>query len=217
MIIAIDGPAGSGKSTVSRILAQRLGFLYIDTGAMYRAVTLKALDKKIDILDEEQLIRLSGLCDIKLINNKDGSLSVYLDGEDVSKRIREPVITKFVSDVAKIKGVREAMVKLQRKMGQNNNAVLEGRDIATVVFPNAEKKFYIDADFPERARRRHKELIQAGTDISLKDVEEDLRNRDKIDSSREVAPLKKAQDALCIDTTNMSIKEVITRLLSHIR
>jgi CMP/dCMP kinase len=217
MIVAIDGPAGSGKSTVARMTAQKLGFLYIDTGAMYRAVTLKALDKKIDLNSEEQLVKLAWDSDIRLVPGADGgALTVYLDGKDVSKEIRDPSITKYVSDIAKVRGVREAMVRLQRRMGENNNAVLEGRDITTVVFPNAEKKFYIDADFSERARRRHKELVEAGKIISLKEVEDDLRNRDHIDSSRKVAPLKKADDAQVIDTTNMTISQVVEALLTKI-
>lgn len=218
MIVAIDGPAGSGKSTVARMIAQKLGFLYIDTGAMYRAVTLKALDNKIDINSEEQLTKLAKGSDIRLVTGRDdGVLTVLLDGKDVSKEIRDPVITKYVSDIAKVKGVREAMVKLQRRMGENNNAVLEGRDITTVVFPSAEKKFYIDAEFAERVRRRHKELLEAGKDISLKEVEDDLRNRDHIDSSRKVAPLKKAHDAQLIDTTRMTINQVVDTLLTKIK
>ena len=217
MIVAIDGPAGSGKSTVARMIAQKLGFLYIDTGAMYRAVTLKALDKKIDINSEEQLTKLAQDSDIRLLLNADGgALTVYLDGRDVSKEIRDPAITKYVSDIAKIKGVREAMVKLQRRMGECGSAVLEGRDITTVVFPNAEQKFYIDANFSERTRRRHKELVEAGKIISLKEVEDDLRNRDYIDSSRKVAPLKKADDAQVIDTTYMTIGQVVDTLLTKI-
>lgn len=216
MIVAIDGPAGSGKSTVARMIAHKLGFLYIDTGAMYRAVTLKALDNKIDMNSEEQLTKLAKDSDIRLLGCEDGALIVCLDGRDVSKEIRDPVITKYVSNIAKVKGVREAMVKLQRRMGENNNAVLEGRDITTVVFPGAEKKFYIDADFSERARRRHKELLEAGKTISLKEVEDDLRNRDHIDSSRKVAPLRKADDAEVIDTTYMTISQVVDTLLKKI-
>ncbi|MDD4908555.1 MAG: (d)CMP kinase [Candidatus Omnitrophica bacterium] len=217
MIVAIDGPAGSGKSTVARMTAHKLGFLYIDTGAMYRAVTFKALEKKIDLSDEGRLVELARDSDIRLVGGHDGALTVYLDGRDVSREIREPVIAKYVSDIAKVKGVREAMVLLQRRMGRDNNAVLEGRDITTVVFPNAEKKFYIDADFAERARRRHKELLEAGKNITLKEVEDDLRNRDYIDSSRKVAPLKKAADAQVIDTTHMTIDQVVDTLLTEIK
>jgi cytidylate kinase len=217
MIIAIDGPAGAGKSTVAKILAQRLGFLYIDTGAMYRALTLKVLQEKIDIKDTAKIIEAAFRSSVDLINNPDGSLKVLLDGRDVSQEIREPLITRFVSDIARIKGVREVMLKLQRRFAKLGNCVLDGRDIGTVVFPNADKKFYIDADFKERVRRRHKELNDLGQDVTTKDVEADLANRDKIDSTRDVAPLKKADDAVYIDTTKLSIEEVVERLLKEIK
>jgi len=217
MIIAIDGPAGAGKSTVARILAQKLGFLYVDTGAMYRALTLKVLEEKIDIKDTPKIIEVASGTNIDLINNQDRSLKVLLDERDVSSQIRQPAITKFVSDIAKIKGVREVMLKLQRRFGERGNCVLDGRDIGTVVFPDAHKKFYIDADFKERVRRRHKELNDLGQNVTLSDVESDLRNRDTIDSTRNIAPLKKADDAVYIDTTNMSVEEVINRVLSYIR
>jgi len=216
MIIAIDGPAGAGKSTVARILAKKLGFLYIDTGAMYRALTLKALEDKINPVDNDLIVKLARQTSIDLSNNPDGSIKVLLDDKDVSSPIREPRITKLVSDISKIKGVREVMLGLQRKLGKEKNSVLDGRDIGTVVFPDADKKFYIDANPQERVKRRHKELIGLGQNISLKDVEVDLTNRDKIDSTRECAPLKKADDAIYVDTTSMSIEEVVNVLLKHI-
>lgn len=216
MIIAIDGPAGAGKSTVAKILAKKLGFLYIDTGAMYRALTLRAIESSTDIKNTQAIIDLAAKSLIGLSNNSDGSLRVLLDGRDVSKEIREPRVAKFVSDIAKIKGVRILMLELQRKLGKEKNSVLDGRDIGTIVFPDAEKKFYIDAFPEERVNRRYKELKQAGQDITLEDVEIDLSNRDKIDSTREFAPLKKAKDAIYIDTTNLSIDEVVEKLLSYI-
>ena len=153
MIIAIDGPAGAGKSTVAKILAKELGFLYIDTGAMYRALTLKAIENKIDINDFPRLIEMAAKTSIDLKNNPDGSLQVFLDGRDVSRQIREPRITKWVSEIARIKEVREVMLGIQRRLGQQGDSVLDGRDIGTVVFPDADKKFYIDADFSERVRK----------------------------------------------------------------
>ena len=216
MIIAIDGPAGAGKSTIAKLIAQKLGFLYIDTGAMYRALTLKALDTDIDIKDPEKIINLTKNTDIDLINNPDGSIKVILDGADVSLSIREPRITKFVSDVAKIREVREIMVILQRAFGERGNCVLDGRDIGTVVFPNADKKFYLDAHFEERVNRRHKELNGMGKDIAFGEVKDDLANRDNIDSTREVAPLKKADDAIYVDTTNLTIEQVVNELLKWI-
>lgn len=217
MIIAIDGPAGSGKSTVAKIIARRLGYLYIDTGAMYRALTLKAIKQNIPVEDEARLIAMAKESTIELINKDDGSLQVLLDGEDVSLAIREPRVTKLVSEISKIKDIRKIMVELQRQLGNKRDCILDGRDIGTVVFPKANRKFYLDADFKERVKRRYKELKEAGQDITFEEVENDLRNRDTIDSTREVAPLKKADDAIYVDTTNMSIDEVVETLLKEIR
>jgi len=217
MIIAIDGPAGAGKSTVARTIAKELGFLYIDTGAMYRALTLDILRRKIDIKDEPRIIAAARRVNIDLINNPDGFLKVLLDGEDVSRQIREPQITRFVSDIAKIGQVRQVMLKLQREFGQRSSCVLDGRDIGTVVFPDADRKFYLDANSKERVRRRHEELRGLGQEVTFAEIELDLRNRDTIDSTREVAPLKKADDAVYIDTTKMSIQEVIEVVLERIR
>lgn len=217
MIIAVDGPAGAGKSTVAKSIAQELGFLYIDTGALYRALTFKVLEEKIDPKDTQGIIKAAQSADIDLVSGSENSLKVMLDGRDVSSAIRQPRITKYVSDIAKIKQVREVMLGIQREFGKRGNCVLDGRDIGTVVFPDADKKFYLDADFKERVGRRHKELNNLGQGVSLQDVESDLGNRDTIDSTREVAPLKKADDAVYIDTTDMSIEEVVQKLLSLIR
>ncbi|MBM3245905.1 MAG: (d)CMP kinase [Candidatus Omnitrophica bacterium] len=217
MIIAIDGPAGAGKSTVSKILAKKLGFLYIDTGAMYRALTLKAIQNNIDVKDTAGLIALARQSQIDLRNEKDGSLLISLDGKDVTREIRQPRITKLVSDIAKIKEVRQVMLGLQRKLGREKDSVLDGRDIGTVVFPDADKKFYIDADFKERARRRYKELRELNQPVTPQDIEADVANRDNIDSTREFAPLKKADDAIFIDTTHMTIAEVVETLLKYIK
>ena len=166
MIIAIDGPAGAGKSTVAKLLAQKLGFLYIDTGAMYRALTLKVIDSGILTNDTTRIIELAHNTSIDLINNPDSTLRVLLDGKDVSKEIREPRITKYVSDIAKIKEVRDVMVSLQRRLGNMSDSVLDGRDIGTVVFPDAHRKFYVDANFKVRALRRYKELNEAGQNVT---------------------------------------------------
>lgn len=213
MIIAIDGPAGAGKSTVAKLLAKQMGFLYIDTGAMYRALTLKALRKAIDISNAVQLTRLAKNTRIDLENNPDGSIKVLLDNEDVSINIRKPEITQFVSDIAKVEGVRKEMLHLQRRFGSRASSVLDGRDIGTVVFPNADKKFFLDAEFKERVSRRHKELRESRQAVTAEEVEKDLKNRDTIDSSRKCAPLKKAPDALYVDTTKMTIEEVVDTLL----
>lgn len=217
MIIAIDGPAGAGKSTVAKKVSERLGFLYIDTGSMYRALTLKVIEAKIDIQDTARIIELARSTDIDLKNSQNGSLRIFLDGQDVALKIRQPHITKLVSDIAKIKGIRQIMLGLQRRLGSLRDSVLEGRDIGTIVFPDAQKKFYIDAQFQERVKRRYEELKEIGHNVSFADVEEDLRKRDTIDSHREFAPLKKADDAVYIDTTNMTIDQVVDEILSYIR
>lgn len=216
-IIAIDGPAGSGKSTVAKNIAKKLSLLYIDTGAMYRAVTLKALRRNVDLRDERALTDIARHSRIKLSTNSKGTQRVFLDGKDVTDKIRTPELTKCVSYIAKVKAVRENMVKLQRQFGRQSSSVLEGRDIGTVVFPDADMKFYLDASFKERARRRFKELKVNDQRIRLRDVENDVRIRDKKDLTRKYAPLRKAKDAVYVDTTNLSIKEVTDKLLGIIR
>jgi cytidylate kinase len=217
MIIAIDGPAGAGKSTVARILAKRLGFLYIDTGAMYRALTLKVLESHLAITDEVAIIQLANQIKIDLQNNPDGSLTVLLDGIDVSLAIRQGQITQFVSDIAKISQVRQVLVKMQRELGAKGDCVLDGRDIGTVVFPQAQKKFFIDASAAERTKRRFRELEGLGQKIAETEVAKDLANRDKIDSTRQASPLRQAQDAIYIDTTNLSIEQVVAKLSEFIK
>lgn len=216
MIIAIDGPSGAGKSTIAKLVAKSLGYLYLDTGAMYRALTFKVLKEGIDITDTGKITDLVYKSTIDLINNPDGQIKILLDGIDISSDIRQLRITKLVSDVAKIKDVRQVMLSLQRKLGSRGNVVLDGRDIGTVVFPNAEKKFYLDADLKERVSRRYKELKELGQDVTLGIVDTDLSNRDKIDSNREFAPLKKADDAIYVDTTHLTIEEVVNKVLSYI-
>lgn len=217
MIIAIDGPAGAGKSTVARRIAQKMGFLYIDTGAMYRAITLKAIEKGIDLKDTARLVEMAKDTRINLIYERDGSLKVMLDGADVSVKIRQPQVNQLVSDVAKVSRIREIMVGLQRRLGEKSNSVLEGRDIGTVVFPGAEKKFYLDAEFKERVGRRYKELAGSGSKVTPDGIAADLDNRDRIDSTRKTAPLKKAEDAIYVDTTHMTIEEVVEKVLAHIK
>ena len=215
-VIAIDGPAGSGKSTVARLVAQRLGFLYIDTGAMYRALTLKALRIKADLNDETGLGALAGSTDIEL-RQEGGSLKVFLDGEDVTSGIRTPEITNNVKYIARAKPVREHMVKFQRRLGEQGGTVMEGRDIATVVLPDADRKFYIDAAFEVRAQRRYKELKESGSEVSEEDVRKDLKTRDDSDFNRPIGPLKKASDAIIVDTTGLTIEGVVDKVLNLIK
>ncbi len=216
LIVAVDGPAGSGKSTTARQLAQKLGYLYLDTGAMYRAFTLKVLREKIDPDDLEMLEKLAAETEIKLVPNASG-IRVYLDGEDVSDLIRTPEIDRIISQVSRVKAVRERMVTLQRKIGMSGGIVAEGRDIGTVVFPNADVKIFLVASPRERARRRLKELQARGVTISLEEVLADIQRRDKLDSTREVSPLKKAADAIEVDTTNLSIEEQVEKIYGIIR
>lgn len=216
MIIAVDGPSGAGKSTVARTLAKRLNFLYIDTGAMYRALTLKALENNVPINDEEKVFQLACSAKMDLRNNADGSLTVLLDGRDVSLDIRKPKITQFVSDIAKIKEVRKVLVDIQRELGKRGDCILDGRDIGTVVFPDAKIKFFIDASPQERVNRRFKELKGLGQNVTEEDVAKDLANRDRIDSTRQASPLRQAADAIYIDTTDLSIEQVVAKMAEYV-
>ena len=212
MIIAIDGPAGSGKSTISKLVARDLDLIYLDTGAMYRLVTLKAL--KMGILDGnlEDLDKINELLDnLEIDIREDG---FYLDGVDVSEEIRKPIVSENVSKIAAIKEVRIKMVDLQRKFSKAKNVILDGRDIGTVVFPNADLKVFLVADARERANRRYKELTEKGENVSLEEIYQNIFMRDKIDSTREEAPLKKAEDAIEVDTTSKSIDEVKEEILN---
>lgn len=215
-IIAIDGPAGSGKSTVAKKVAAALGFLYIDTGAIYRALTLKAIRSKTDMKDEGALIELAGKTDIRLAGERGGRPKVFLDGEDVTDKIRTPELTNSVRHVACIGGVRARMVELQRSLGRANGGVLEGRDIGTVVFPDADRKFYLDASDDVRVERRYKEMRQAGMKVTLEGVKRDVLARDRSDMTRKFGPLRKAKDAVLIDTTGLTIDEVVVKITRYI-
>ena len=211
MIIAIDGPAGSGKSTIAKKLAEELDFVYLDTGAMYRLVTLKALNE--GILDNlDKIIKM--LDDLRIDIKKNG---FYLDDTNVSEEIRKPVVSENVSDIAAIREVREKMVDLQRKFSESKNVILDGRDIGTVVFPNADVKIFLIADAKERANRRYKELIAKGENVKIEEIYENILKRDKIDSTRKESPLKKANDAIEVDTTSKNIEEVKNEILYIIK
>lgn len=210
--IAIDGPAGAGKSTVAKIIAERLRFEYIDTGAMYRAFTFKVLERGISVNDIGSIIQELDNTTIDFTNNH-----IYLDGEIVDKQIRENRISNNVSDIAKIKEVRAGMVKIQQKIAKNKSIVMDGRDIGTVVLPNAEYKFFLSASLKERARRRYKELIEKGEkNLTLDEIEKEIERRDIIDSTREISPLVKSKDAYEIDTTNKMIDECVEEIINII-
>ena len=216
LIIAIDGPAGSGKSTTAKLLAQKLNYLYLDTGAMYRAITLKALRQKIDEHDDPSLTELAENTDITLIN-RDGVLHVLLDGEDVTDKIRTPEIDRAISYVSMVPAVRRRMVELQRQLGKQGGVVAEGRDIGTVVFPQADLKIFLVASVEERGRRRWKELQARGVEVPLEQVIEEIQRRDKLDSSRKLSPLKKAPDAIEVDTTKLTIPQQVEVILQKVR
>ena len=213
MIIAIDGPAGSGKSTIARLIAKDKGLIYLDTGAMYRLVTLKALNKGIlgnnDLNYLEEIKKLLDNLNIDIKEN-----GFYLDNVDVSEEIRKPIVSENVSDVAAIREVREKMVDLQRKFSESKNVILDGRDIGTVVFPNADVKIFLVADAKERANRRYKELVKKGENVKIEEIYENILKRDEIDSTRKESPLKKAEDAIEVDTTSKNIEEVKNEILN---
>ena len=216
MIIAIDGPSGAGKSTLAKRLARELGFIYLDTGAMYRALALKVLRQGVDLADDARLARLVESIEIDLQENN-GTLEVLLDGINVADEIRTPEVSQLASKVSALKIVRARMLDLQRGMGKRGSVVAEGRDIGTVVFPNAEVKIFLDASAEERARRRCAELRAAGRPADLSETLREMEERDKRDSERDLAPLRMAADALRIDSSNASADSVAAQVLAKIR
>ena len=211
MIIAIDGPAGSGKSTIAKLIAEDLGLVYLDTGAMYRLVTLKVLNDGI-LGNLDKIIKMLDNLNIDIKEN-----GFYLDDIDVSEEIRKPVVSENVSDIAAIREVREKMVDLQRKFSESKNIILDGRDIGTVVFPNADVKIFLVADAKERSNRRYKELVAKGENVRIEEIYENILKRDEIDSTRKESPLKKADNAIEVDTTSKNIEEVKNEILNIVR
>jgi cytidylate kinase len=212
MIVTIDGPGGSGKSTAARGLAARLGFLFLDTGAMYRVVALIALEEGLDPEDRQRVAEIAEIVDVTFQKEK-----VLSNGADVTEAIRTPNVTEAASVVAQNGDVRQAMVTLQRKLAEGSNVVSEGRDQGTVAFPDAQCKFFLTADPEKRAFRRQKELELSGLDVSVEETLRQLHDRDKRDASRDVAPLKAADDAIRIDTTNLNIEETVDLLKQTVR
>jgi cytidylate kinase len=221
--IAIDGPVAAGKGTTAKLVAQRLGFLYVDTGAMYRALTLYAQRSEVDLTDERSVVSLLNSDQPKVElrvpegEEKDGRLcTVLLNGEDVSWKVRAEEVSKGVSVITQYGGVRDMITPIARNIAETQSVVMEGRDITSVVLPNADLKIYMEADAMERARRRHRELLMRGEDISLETVYTDLVERDERDSHREIAPLKKVKGAWILDTTGLTIDAVAEQIVNRV-
>jgi cytidylate kinase len=215
-VVAIDGPAASGKSTTARLAADRLDFVYLDTGAMYRAVTWKALERGVELGDEAALGELAGATRVEFRNAGD-AVCVVVDGEDVTERIREPRVSRAVSVVSRVPSVRRAMVRIQRELAARGRCVVEGRDIGTVVFPDAPVKIFLAATLRERARRRRAELAARGVTQSLAELEAEIRERDAMDSDRADSPLRQAPDAILLDTTGMTIEAQVAEVVRLVR
>ena len=215
-VITIDGPAGSGKSTIARLLAKRLGFTYLDTGALYRAVAYEIKDKGIDIKDRKRLYEIVKNMDLMFEYDKDDTL-IYVNGIEVSEQLRTPEMDMLSSRISKIKEVREALLELQRELAEKGKVIAEGRDMGTVVFPRAKIKFFLTATLKERAKRRYIQLKEKGVDVEFKKIMKDLKRRDEQDTSRAIAPLRAAKDAIIIDTTELGVQEVLERLIFKIK
>jgi cytidylate kinase len=216
LTIAIDGPSGAGKSTVAKSLAKELGYTYIDTGAMYRSVALRVKERGISLEEELAINQLASSLHITFIADG-GKAYVLCDGEDITEAIRTHEISHLASAISKQKGLREVLVQMQREMGKGGGVILEGRDIGTVVFPDAEVKFYIDAESEERTRRRYDEMVEKGVVVDFKETREELMRRDHSDMNRAHSPLKKAADAILIDSTHCSVKEVVEEMIRIIK
>ena len=216
MIVAIDGPSGAGKSTLAKRLARELGFTYMDTGAMYRALALKVLREGVDLADDASMARLieSTTVDLQPAN---GALRVLLDGVDVAGEIRTPQVSQMASKASALPAVRARLLELQREMGRRGSVVAEGRDIGTVIFPGAEVKIFLQASAAERARRRFAELQAAGEAVKLEETLREIEERDRRDSGRDLAPLRQAEDAVLIDSSRMDADQVMAKVLEHIR
>ena len=205
-IVAIDGPAGTGKGTVTSIISKEMGLVNIDTGATYRCVALYAIQNNIKLEETDKIIKSLENIHIDM-KNENGQQTIFLNGRDVTKEIRSKEVTKIVSQVSSIKEVRYAMVDVQRKLAEGKDVIMEGRDITTYVFPNADVKIYLDADENERAKRRYKEMQEKGIEMTYEEVLKNIQIRDKNDKEKEIGALKIAEDAFYIDTTNLSIEE----------
>lgn len=214
-VVAIDGPAGSGKGTITKLVAEKRNLVSIDTGAMYRCVTLDCLNKGITWTDLKGIEKVLEKIQIEL-KKIDGEQKVFLNGKDVSREIREPKVDDVVAKYAAIKQIRDKVTPMQRKMGETQNIIMEGRDIGTVVFPNADVKIFLDCSVEERARRRYKQDLEKGIETTYEEVLESIKERHKLETERDIAPFVKAEDAVVVDSTNMSIDEVVDTVLKII-
>ncbi|RID89254.1 (d)CMP kinase [Peribacillus asahii] len=214
--IAIDGPAAAGKSTIAKIVAEACHYIYVDTGAMYRALTYKALQQSVSITNEQDLFTLLMETEIELQPSEQGQL-VFVDGQNVTSDIRTHDVTNSVSEVAKHRLIREEMVRRQQLFAESGGVVMDGRDIGTHVLPNAEVKIFMIASVEERAERRHQENIKKGFQSDIEQLKREIAMRDKLDSEREVSPLRKAEDAIEIDTTSLTIQQVVNRIMSLVQ
>lgn len=216
--IAIDGPAGAGKSTVAKLVAEKLGYIYIDTGAMYRAITWKALVNKVNTTDYDALIKLAENTKIEFVlNTSTNEQHVICDGQDVTEEIRSPAVSKTVSDVAKIGGVRSILLRQQQLLAKNNDVIMDGRDIGSNVLPQAPFKFYLNASVEERAKRRYIELRDKGYKVNKSEIVKEIQQRDKNDQERAISPLIKVSDAIEIDTSYLKADEVAEKIIQAIK
>ena len=214
-IVAIDGPAGSGKGTITKLIAEKRNLVSIDTGAMYRCVALDCLNNEIDSTNLEGIEKILEKIQIELVKI-DGEQKVFLNGKDVSREIREPKVDDVVARYAAIKQIRDKVTPMQRKMGETQNIIMEGRDIGTVVFPNADVKIFLDCSVEERARRRYKQDLEKGIETTYEEVLESIKERHRLETERDIAPFVKAEDAIVVDSTKLSIDEVVEEILKII-
>jgi len=216
MIITIDGPAGVGKTTTAKRLASKLGYQYLDTGAMYRAVTYFFRQNSVDISSESQVKKMLDILNLELDCTSNDDMKLLLDNKNISSLIRSKEITNAVSKVSALQAVRERMVKIQKNTAKNGNFIVEGRDIGTVVFPDAKHKFFLVADYDTRAKRRLKDFKRVNEELNVNKIKQDLTDRDQYDSSRKLSPLKQANDAIVIDTSNCTIDDQVNQIYKHI-
>ena len=215
-VVGIDGPAGSGKGTVTKKVANKLGLINIDTGSTYRCVALEVINQKIPLEAKERIIEIAKTIKIEIETLSDGD-KIFLNGKEVTKEIRSKEVTQIVSQISSIKEVRFQMVELQRKLAAGKNVIMEGRDICTYVFPNADVKIYLDASVEERAKRRYKENKEKNIDMTYEEVIENIKKRDENDKAKEIGALKKAEDSIVVDTTSLTIEEVVEKIIEIIR